>query len=211
MIGKGLRWCGSFAGLVALVASSSVSAEAIAQKAAQTTVVMFPWQSDGRLAPQVRVGAKRSGYCWTGAFPDINDRYAWRCFTGNLIQTPCLSPMTAHPAEVVCDASSPWDSSHALMIQLTKPLPWAQANTGGDWTGWALQLRNKARCILATDAHSPPVSGGPAPYQCANDAWAGEPITGSQPWTVWYGTSGTFGGAESSGMVNVTVAYDGPD
>jgi hypothetical protein len=214
MRGDGVRWRWGLVGLLAgltLVASLAGPAQAIPLRAAQTTVVMFPWQSDGRLAPQVHVADRRAGMCWVGAFPDINDRYAWRCLTGNFIQTPCFSPMTARPAEVVCDASSPWDSSRALVIQLTKPLPWAEANTGGDWTGWALQLSNKARCILATDTHSPPVSGGPAPYQCANDAWAGELSTGSQPWTVWYGTSGTFGGPASSGVVKVTVAYNGPD
>ena len=100
-------------------------------------------QLDARLAPQVHVARRADGYCWTGAFPFIDDRYAWRCMTGNFIQTPCFSPMTAHPSEVVC-ADSPWDSSHVLLIRLTKPLPWAEANTGGDWTGWALQLSNKA-------------------------------------------------------------------
>jgi hypothetical protein len=195
---------------VAVLMSPVGPAEASPPKVVKTTVVMFPWQLDGRLAPQVHVARRADGYCWTGAFPFIDDRYAWRCMTGNFIQTPCFSPMTAHPSEVVC-ADSPWDSSHVLLIRLTKPLPWAEANTGGDWTGWALQLSNKGRCILASDTHAPPVSGGPAQYQCAGDAWADILTTGSQPWTIWYGTSPTFGGHASSGQVSVTVAYNGPD
>jgi len=118
--------------------------------------------------------------------------------------------MIAHPTEVVC-AGSPWDSSHVLLLHLTKPLPLAEANKDGYWTGWALQLSNKARCILASDTHAPPVSGGPAQYVCAGDGYAANLSTGSRPWTVWYATSSTFGGPESSGQVNVTVAYNGPD
>lgn len=194
-----------------LVPSLAAPSGAITPKAPQTTVVMVPWRSDGRLAPQVHVSEERSGECWTGAFPDLDDRYAWRCLTGNFIENPCFSPITARPAEVVCDASSPWDSSRALLIHLTKPLPWADANTGGDWTGWALQLSNKARCILATGTHSPPVSGGPAPYQCANDAWATSRARALSRGPCRTGASGTFGGPASSGLVNVTVAYDGPD
>ncbi len=50
---------------------------------------------------------------------------------------------------------------------------------------WAIQLTNKGRCILANPG-SPPISGGPAPYTCANGYLAGYLNTGSEPWTVDY-------------------------
>ena len=199
------------AGSATLRAPMASPAQARPQEAVRTAIVLFPWTQAGTLAPQVHVTARLSGVCWVGAFPDIDDKYAGRCMTGNYIRTPCFSPMTAQPAEVVCGVGSPWDSSQALLIKLTEPMPRSEANKGGDWTGWALQLGNRARCILADGTHSPPVSGGPAPSECADDAFAFALDTGSQPWTVWYGTSATFGGRASSGEVKVAVAYNGPD
>ena len=74
---------------------------------ARTTVVTFPWQQNGRLAPQVHVGSALSGHCWVGAFPGPEDEYAWRCLVGNSIITPCYSPLSRRAREVVC-AVTPW-------------------------------------------------------------------------------------------------------
>lgn len=76
--------------LISLVVPIS-PAEASVPGPQRTTVVMFPWQADGKLAPQVHVGPPISGYCWTGAFPPPDDQYAWRCLSGNSILTPCFS------------------------------------------------------------------------------------------------------------------------
>ena len=178
---------------------------------ARTTVVMFPWQPNGQLAPQVHVGLPLSGYCWVGAFPGPEDEYAWRCLVGNSILTPCYRPLSQRAREVVC-AVTPWWAYRVPLIHLQKPLPMGQADKGGYWSAWAIQLTNKGRCILANPG-SPPISGGPAPYTCANGYLAGYLNTGSQPWTVdYWSNSSEFGGPPSPvRVVTVSVAYDGPD
>ena len=99
---------------------------------ARTTVVMFPWQPNGQLAPQVHVGLPLSGYCWVGAFPGPEDEYAWRCLVGNSILTPCYSPLSQRAREVVC-AVTPWWAYRVPLIHLQRPLPMGQADKGGYW------------------------------------------------------------------------------
>jgi hypothetical protein len=187
------------------------SAAASTSAVARTTVVMFPWQQNGQLAPQVHIGPRLSGYCWVGAFPGPEDEYAWRCLVGNSILTPCYSPLSQHVREVVC-AVTPWWAFKVPLIRLQKPLPAGQADKGGYWSAWAIQLSNKGRCILANPG-SPPISGGAAPYTCGNGYLASDLNPGSQPWTVdYWSNSSEFGGPPSHlSVVTVSVAYDGPD
>lgn len=148
-------------GAVPVVAASalvSVPGPAVAQGVAQTTQILFPWSASGRLAPQVHVAKRVSGYCWTSSL-EVDDFYAWRCMAGNDIYDPCFAPSVDHAAQVLCNDMSPWDTAGILM-QLTKPLPLAQAFTAPEWTGFAVQLANKARCVLRDLDHSPPVSDG---------------------------------------------------
>jgi hypothetical protein len=107
---------------------------------------------------------------------------------------------------------TPWWAFKVALIRLQKPLPMGQADKGGYWSAWALQLSNKGRCILANPG-SPPVSGGAAPYTCANGYLAGYLNTGSQPWTVdYWSNSSEFGGPPPNvRVVTVSVAYNGPD
>ena len=178
---------------------------------ARTTVVMFPWQQNGRLVPQVHVSSPLNGYCWEGAFPGPEDEYAWRCIAGNALLTPCYSPPSQGAREVVC-AVTPWFAFKVPVIHLERPLPIDLADKGGYWSAWAIQLSNKGRCILANPG-SPPISGGPAPYTCANGYSAGYINTGSQPWTVdYWSNSSEFGGPPPQiRVVAVSVAYNGPD
>ncbi len=198
--------------LISLVVPIS-PAEASVPGPQRTTVVMFPWQADGKLAPQVHVGPPISGYCWTGAFPPPDDQYAWRCLSGNSILTPCFSPVAGHASEVVC-AVSPWYRFAVPVIKLQRPLPLSSGDNGNYWSAWGIQLANKSRCLLANPG-TPPVSGGPAAYTCAGGYLANDLNTSSEPWTVFYwSNSAEFGGPASAGngqVEIVTVAYNGPD
>jgi hypothetical protein len=197
--------------VVAVASLTSMPAPAGAQPPAHTTQVLFPWSVSGRLAPQVHLAKQVSGSCWTSAM-EADDRYAWRCMAGNYIYDPCFAPPVSHVTEVLCNDMSPWDTG-AILMKLSKPLPTAYANSGPDWTGFALQLANKARCVLREMDHTPPVSGGPSMYVCASDHFA-DVYTGSQPWVAYYWGTSAFGGPASndtSHSVNVTVAYNGPD
>ncbi len=191
----------------------SVPGPAGAAGIARTVEVLFPWLANGRLAPQVHVARQISGYCWTSSL-EADDHYAWRCMAHNDIYDPCFSPLGRHVAEVVCNVLSPWDGAGAIVMRLSQPLPTAAAINAPDWTGFALQLANKARCFLREELdHSPPVSGGPSMYVCASDHFANI-YTGSQPWVAYYWGTSAFGGPASNDTahaVNVTVAYDGPD
>jgi hypothetical protein len=131
---------------------------------------------------------------------------------GNDIYDPCFAPSVDHAAQVLCNDMSPWDTAGILM-QLTKPLPLAQAFTAPEWTGFAVQLANKARCVLRDLDHSPPVSDGPSMYLCANDHFANL-STSSRPWVAYYWGTSAFGGPASNDathIVDVTVSYNGPD
>ncbi len=197
--------------VVAAFALTSLATPAGAQGAPHTTQVLFPWSASGRLAPQVHVAELVSGYCWTSSM-EAEDRYAWRCMAHNDIYDPCFSPPSGHITEVLCNDMSPWDTG-AILMRLSKPIPTADANTAPDWAGFALQLANRARCVLRDLDHSPPVSGGPSMYLCASDHFANV-YTGSQPWVAYYWGTSAFGGPASNDtehVVNVTVAYDGPD
>jgi hypothetical protein len=210
---KGLsKVCGALTVGVAAFSVTSGPVTAGAAPVTKTAVVLFPWQADGRPASQVHVTSHVAGYCWTGAM-EMDDRYAWRCQAHNYIYDPCFAPEGRRVAEVLCNTASPWDGEGALAMSLTKPLPFGYANTAPDWTGFALQLSNKGRCVLRDFDHSPPVSGGPATYVCASDHFA-DLSTNSQPWVAYYWGTSEFGGPGSANTPHeeaVTVAYDGPD
>jgi hypothetical protein len=162
-------------------------------------IVYAPWNSNGTLAPWVKVGQRLKGSCWTGSIASPSP-LAWRCMSSNYIQDPCVSATdAANTSKVVCFAT-PWQS--ATLLTLTKKLPLAYGNKGGKGLTWALALANGDRCVVGTGANSI-LHGVIMDYYCTSGALGGGLSTKAAEWTIQYKKKGTT----TLKLTDVTTAW----
>jgi len=156
-----------------------------------TDVHIFQPFSDKGVDPHFQVLRDVQGSCFVGSSTDIR-REAWRCNASDNLYDPCFqSPYSSSDNGVLACPLSPFEDK-IVLLHLTRPLPFDQANKAAGTTGnpWAMKLPNGDQCVY-TGGASGALSGMRLNYQCNSGSGFGD-VDRTQPvWRVFYQVKGS--------------------
>ena len=155
-----------------------------------TTLHLYAPFKGADVAQGVHVARRARNYCWTTSLTDPRSN-AYRCFAGkSRIHDPCFASDTGPHHVVLCPLPHP--GSGVLLINLTRGLPTAQANTTPtNSPPWAVHLQNGRWCEAMAGATGQ-YHGMRINYLCGGPSGRrgyllGSPNRRSPLWTVFYG------------------------
>ena len=109
--------------------------------AAATTTTVINYQ------PTLIKGEIKTGECFASSIA-VNRQDAWRCNVGNEIYDPCFT--TKDVNKLVCGVD-PSNTQQGFFLQLTKPLPVADAaSAGSQLSPWMIKLVDGSVCTPYT-------------------------------------------------------------